>query len=90
MYDVRGDPVKHLNDFKTHVSLRRAMSTMKYRAFHLTLSGAVEVWYTRLSKGNIQSLLDFKKVFFKCFATSKEDEGPIQHLQDMGNNKGNY
>lgn len=52
-YDGKGDTAKHLNSFKTHMSLRGAILSMKCRAFHLTLSGVVEVGYTRLLKGSI-------------------------------------
>lgn len=41
-YDGRGDPTKHLNTYKTHMSLRGTVTTVKCKAFHLTLNGAVE------------------------------------------------
>lgn len=44
-YDGRCDLVKHLNSYKTHVSLMRAL-VVKYRAFYFTLEyllGALEV-----------------------------------------------
>lgn len=52
-YKGKGDPVKHLNGFKTHMGLRSTTPATKCRAFYLTLSGAVEVWYTRLQVGSI-------------------------------------
>lgn len=57
-------------------------------AFHLTLSGGAEVWYTRLPEGSIRSWPDMKKTFLKCFATSKEGDRPIQRLQDMRQQRG--
>lgn len=33
MYDGRGDPAKHLQNFKTHMSLRGATPIMKCKAF---------------------------------------------------------
>lgn len=82
-YDGRCDPTKHLNSFKTHMSLRRAISAMQCRVFHLTLRGVVEVWYTRLQEKSIQNLPNFKKAFLKRIVTRKEGERPIQRLQDM-------
>lgn len=87
-YDGRRDLVKHLNSFKTHMGLRGAIPTMKYIAFCLSLSGTTEVWYTRLEVESIRSWSDFEKVFLKCFATSKEEDEPIQRLQDMRQQSG--
>lgn len=64
-YDRRRDFAKQLNSLKTHMSLRGATPVLKCRAFHLNLSGAIEMWYTRLLTENIQSWLDFKKAFLK-------------------------
>lgn len=63
-YNGKGDPAKHLKNFKTHMGLRGTTPTMKCRAFHLSLSSAAEVWYTRLGPGSIWSWPDFKKAFF--------------------------
>lgn len=41
-YDGKGDPAKHINSFKNHMSLRDSSPAIKYRAFHLTLSGAAD------------------------------------------------
>lgn len=77
-YDERGDLTKYLNGFKTHMGLRGATPAMKCRAFHLTFNGVAIVWFTRLQAGSNRSWLDFKKAFFKHFATSNEGEGPIE------------
>ncbi|XP_022891812.1 uncharacterized protein LOC111406656 [Olea europaea var. sylvestris] len=82
-YDGTGDPEKHLSPYKTHMSLRGATPTMKCRTFHLTLTRATEIWYSRLPHGSIRSWPEFKNTFLKMFAVSKEGETPIQRLQDM-------
>lgn len=80
-YDGKGDLAKHLNSFKIHMGLRDAIPAMKYRIFHLSLSGIAEVCYTRLEVGSMRSWSNFKNDFIKCFTMSKEGEGPIQRLQ---------
>lgn len=52
-YNERGDPAKCLNGFKIHMGLRGATQSMKYRAFHLTLSRVVEVKYIRFQARSI-------------------------------------
>lgn len=47
-YDERGDPAKQLYSYKTHTNLRGTIFAMKYKAFHLTLSGITKIWYNRL------------------------------------------
>lgn len=42
-YDGKGVPAKHLNNYKIHISLRGSTPVRKYKAFHLTLSVAIEV-----------------------------------------------
>ncbi|XP_022891839.1 activating signal cointegrator 1 complex subunit 2 homolog [Olea europaea var. sylvestris] len=54
-YDGRSDQEKYLSAYKTHMSLQGANPTVKCRAFHLTLSGAVEIWYSRLPPGSIKN-----------------------------------
>lgn len=59
------------------MSLRDATSTVKCRAFHLTLSGVAKNWYRRLPPRNIRSWSEFKKMFLKRFAMIEEGEAPI-------------
>lgn len=44
---------------------------MKYGAFYLTISGVVEVWYTRLLEERIRNWPDFNKTFFEHYARSR-------------------
>lgn len=82
-YEGKGDPVKHLNNYKTYMSLRGALPTLKCKAFNLTLVGVAEIWYGRLPTGSIKSWLDLKKAFLNQYLASKEGEAPIQRLQDI-------
>lgn len=82
-YDRRGNPTKHLNSYKTHMSLRGTFPTINCRAFHLILSRAAEIWYNWLPPGSIRSWPEFKTMFLKRFVVNKEGEAPIQCLQDM-------
>ncbi|XP_022883391.1 uncharacterized protein LOC111400197 [Olea europaea var. sylvestris] len=65
------------------MSLRRASSALKCRAFHLTLTGAVKVWYNRLPPLRIRSWPDPKKAFLKQYHSRRKVEAPVQYLQDM-------
>lgn len=53
--DGIGDLGKHLNRYKTHMSLRGATRSMKCRVFNLTLSSIVELWYNMLFPRSISS-----------------------------------
>lgn len=78
-YDGRNDPAKHLNSYKTHVSLRGATFIVKYKAFHLTLNRATKIRYSRLSFGSIRSWLEFKSTFLKRCIASNEGEASIDN-----------
>lgn len=82
-YEGKGDPAKHLNNYKTHMSFKGASSILKYRAFHLTLAEAIEIWYSRLPTSSIRSWPNLKKAFLYQYQASKEGEAFIQRLQDM-------
>lgn len=84
-YDGRGNPTKHLNTYKTNISLRGATSVIKCRAFHITLNRAAKVWYSRLPSRSIRSWPEFKTTFLKRFALRKEGESPILRFQEWGN-----
>ncbi|KAL2542883.1 Ribonuclease H [Abeliophyllum distichum] len=43
-YTDKGDPLDHMNTYKTEMTLRGANPTLKCRAFHLTLSGGAKRW----------------------------------------------
>lgn len=63
--------------------LKGASPALKCMAFHLTLSRAAEIWYSRLPVGSIRNWLDLKKAFLNQYLASKEGEAPIQRLQDV-------
>lgn len=82
-YKGRGDPAKPLNSYQTNMSLKGVFSVVKCRAFHLTLSEIVEIWYSRIPTSSIRSWPEFKRAILKQFVTSKERKAHIQHLEDM-------
>ncbi|KAL2542181.1 Uncharacterized protein Adt_03159 [Abeliophyllum distichum] len=48
-YTGKGDPLDHVNTYKTEMSLRGATPALKCRAFHLILSGGAKRWYNKLA-----------------------------------------
>lgn len=82
-YEGKGDPEKHLNKYKTQMSLRGASPALKCRAFHLILSGSAEVWYNRLAPSSIRSWPDLKSAFLNQYLSKRDGEASIQRLQDM-------
>ncbi|XP_022876843.1 uncharacterized protein LOC111395050 [Olea europaea var. sylvestris] len=67
----------------TQMSLREASPALKCRAFHLTLGGATEVWYSRLLPLTIGIWPNLKKTFLNQYLSRREGEAPVQRLQDM-------
>ncbi|KAL2485113.1 Integrase catalytic domain-containing protein [Abeliophyllum distichum] len=65
------------------MSLRGATPALKYRAFHLTLSGGVKRWYNKLVTGSISSWPELKKIFINYFSLGKPASAPVQHLHDI-------
>ncbi|KAL2541391.1 Ribonuclease H [Abeliophyllum distichum] len=75
---AQGDPLDHVNTYKTEMSLRGATPTLKYRAFHLTLSGGAKRWYNKLEAGSISSWPELKKTFINYFSSGKPASVPMQ------------
>lgn len=82
-YEGNGDPQKHLTKYMTQMSLRGVSPTLKCEAFHLTFTGATEVWYSRLPPLSIRSWPDLKKAFLNKYLSQMKGEAPVQRLQDM-------
>ncbi|KAL2480240.1 Uncharacterized protein Adt_33206 [Abeliophyllum distichum] len=82
-YTGKGDPLDHVNTYKTEMSLRRATPVLKCRAFHLTLSGGVKMWYNKLVAGSISSWPELKKTFINYFSTGKPASIPVQRFHDI-------
>ncbi|KAL2481028.1 Uncharacterized protein Adt_33994 [Abeliophyllum distichum] len=75
-YTGKGDPLDHVNTYKTEMSLRGATPALKCRAFHLTLSGGAKRWYNKLVAGSISSWPELKKTFINYFSSGKPDSAP--------------
>lgn len=70
-YDERVNLGKHLNRYKIYMSQRGSIPAVKCRAFHLTLSGVTEIWYSSLSSRTIRSWPVFQNMFLKLFSVKK-------------------
>lgn len=79
-YKGNGDSTKHHNNYKNHISLKRALSTLKCRAFYLKLTRVAEIWYGRIPSRSIRSWSDLKKAFLNQYFSSKEVDALIQRL----------
>lgn len=77
VYEGRDDPKKHLNNYKTHMSLRDTLPVLKCRPFYLTPSGVVEVWYSRIPGRSIRGWPDLKKAFLNEYLVKKDREALI-------------
>lgn len=82
-YYGKSDMTKHLNNYKTHMSLREAIFLWNAELFQLNLSGAAKIWYSKLPPRSIRSLREFKSSFLKRYAISKVGEGSNRRLQDI-------
>lgn len=82
----KGDPTKHLNNYKTRVSLIRVSPTLQLRVFHLISTGTAEIWYIRIPARSIRSWLDLKNSFLnKYYRVGKER--PISKGYKIWDNK---
>ncbi|KAL2497997.1 Uncharacterized protein Adt_23547 [Abeliophyllum distichum] len=82
-YTGKGDPLDHVNTYKMEMSLRGATLLLKYRAFHLTLSGEAKRWYNKLVAGSISSWSELKKTFINYFSSGRPASAPVQRLHDI-------
>ncbi|KAL2475155.1 Uncharacterized protein Adt_35891 [Abeliophyllum distichum] len=82
-YTGKGDPLDHVNTYKTEMSLRGATPALKCRAFHLTLSGGANRWYNKLVAESISSWPELKKTFINYFSLGKPVSAPVQRLHDI-------
>ncbi|KAL2466558.1 Uncharacterized protein Adt_42409 [Abeliophyllum distichum] len=82
-YTGKGDPLDHVNTYKTEMSFRGATPVLKCRAFHLTLSGGAKSWYNKLVAGSISSWPEMKKSFINYFSSRKPASAPVHHLHDI-------
>ncbi|XP_059439812.1 uncharacterized protein LOC132172342 [Corylus avellana] len=79
-YKGVGDPVEHLEDFRSHVRLLGIPDEVACRAFPLTLSGSARNWFRKLSPGSIDKFEDLGRVFLTQFMTSWTRKKPPSYL----------
>ncbi|KAL2472201.1 Retrotrans gag domain-containing protein [Abeliophyllum distichum] len=82
-YTGKGDPLDHVNTYKTEMSLRGATPALKCRAFHLTLLGGAKRWYNKLAAGSISNWPELKRTFINYFSSGKPASAPVQRLHDI-------
>ncbi|KAL2457595.1 Uncharacterized protein Adt_46312 [Abeliophyllum distichum] len=82
-YTGKGDPLDHVNTYKTEMSLRGATPALKCRAFHLILSRGAKRWYNKLVAGSISNWPELKNTFINYFSSGKPASVPVQHLHDI-------
>ncbi|KAL2534608.1 Ribonuclease H [Abeliophyllum distichum] len=82
-YTGKGDPLDHVNTYKTEMTLRGANPALKCRAFHLTLSGGAKRWYNKLAAGSIHNWPDLKRTFINYFSSGRTASAPVQRLHDI-------
>ncbi|KAL2476254.1 Ribonuclease H [Abeliophyllum distichum] len=82
-YTGKGDPLDHVNTYKTEMTLRGANPALKCRAFHLTLSGGAKRWYNKLAAGSIHNWPDLKRTFINYFSSGRPASAPVQRLHDI-------
>ncbi|KAL2532781.1 Retrotrans gag domain-containing protein [Abeliophyllum distichum] len=82
-YTGKGDPLDHVNTYKTEMTLRGANPALKCRAFHLTLSGGAKRWYNKLAAGSIHNWPDLKRTFINYFSSGRPASAPVQRLHNI-------
>ncbi|KAL2460250.1 Retrotrans gag domain-containing protein [Abeliophyllum distichum] len=82
-YTGKGDPLDHVNTYKTEMALRGANPALKCRAFHLTLAGGAKRWYNKLAAGSIHNWPDLKRTFINYFSSGRPASAPVQRLHDI-------
>ncbi|KAL2533613.1 Retrotrans gag domain-containing protein [Abeliophyllum distichum] len=82
-YTGKGDPLDHVNTYKTEMTLRGANPALKCRAFHLTLLGGAKRWYNKLAAGSIHNWPDLKRTFINYFSSRRPASAPVQRLHDI-------
>ncbi|KAL2518348.1 Integrase catalytic domain-containing protein [Abeliophyllum distichum] len=64
-YNRRGDPMDHINIYKT--KLQGQSPTVKCQNFHTTLTSDAKRWYNKLKPGSIKSWPQLKREFINAF-----------------------
>ncbi|XP_042964733.1 uncharacterized protein LOC122298957 [Carya illinoinensis] len=80
MYDGSKDPVDHLENFKTHITLYGFPRDIACRAFHLTLKGTARGWFGTLKPKSIDSFKKLAKQFLTQFMPSRRRRHPVAYL----------
>ena len=82
-YDGRGDPINHVDGFKTWMNFVGVSELARCRAFPLTLSGPAQAWHHRLEPRSITSFTQLASLFEKQFLGAKPLKKPSGHLMSV-------
>jgi hypothetical protein len=74
------DPVEHLDNFRSHVSLRKTPDAVACRAFPLTLSGKAQDWLRNLPPRSIDSFDALGRKFLAQFVSGRARRKPRGYL----------
>ena len=66
-YNGVKDPLDHLKTFKTLMHLQGVADEIMYRAFPITLKGAVRIWFSRLTPNSVSTFKELSAQFTAHF-----------------------
>lgn len=79
-YDGTGDPVDHLETYRSWMELNSITNAFKCRAFVITLTGVARWWFRTLRPGTVSSFCQLSESFISQFAIHKMHRTPAKHL----------
>jgi hypothetical protein len=80
VFSGREDPVEHLDNFQSHVSLHKTPDAVACRAFPLTLSGKARDWLRSLTPGSIDCFDTLGRKFLAQFVSGRARRKPRGYL----------
>ncbi|XP_042515342.1 uncharacterized protein LOC122089709 [Macadamia integrifolia] len=69
IYDGKGDPIDHLEDFKVAIQFHRVSENIMCCALPLTFKAATRLWYNRLLLKSIHNFSKLSHIFVKGFSS---------------------
>ena len=79
-FDIKKDPVDHLNTYKNQMELHGYQDPVRCRAFAITLKGSALAWFNRLLPASISSFKELSITFVSHFIGDRTYRKPSYHL----------